>query len=92
MTDTEARIKQWLPLAHRTARDYSKHCIGTAEADDILSAAFEGLVRAAQTYDPNRAGFYTHARSMMVWSICGHKAGGNMLMGRGARTNARKRG
>jgi len=82
-----------MPLAYLVARDYSRHCIGTAEADDIRSAALEGLVRAAQSFDIGRgATFATHARNMIGWSICGYRAGSHMLMGRGAMTHARKLG
>jgi RNA polymerase sigma factor (sigma-70 family) len=88
----DEHIRQWLPLAYRVARDYARRYVGTAEADDIQSAAFEGLVAAARTFEPGRSGFYTHAHNMIVWSICRHHAGSNMLMGRGARTHARSRG
>ncbi len=92
MTEEEQRIKQWLPLAYKVGRSYAKHCPRTAEAEDIISAALEGLVKAARSFVPGRSGFYTHAKNMMVWAICEHHATSNMLMTRGVRTTARARG
>lgn len=91
--ETNKLITQWVPLAHKLAREYiPAFRIGTPWAEDVHSAALEGLVRGVQSFDEARGHFYVHVENRIRWAICGHLASGNMLMGRGARTNARSRG
>jgi RNA polymerase sigma factor (sigma-70 family) len=52
-------IEQWMPFAVSLARKTPKP--PTVQIEDLQQAAFEGLCRAAQTYDESEGAFSTYA-------------------------------
>jgi RNA polymerase sigma factor for flagellar operon FliA len=51
--DTESLIITWMPLARSIATDFLARAPRHTDRDDIISAAFLGLVEAANRYDPS---------------------------------------
>ena len=51
--DRDELITRWIPLARSLAFDFLARAPRHVDRDDVISAAFLGLVEAAHRYDPN---------------------------------------
>lgn len=60
-------VEQNIRLAYKAVRRYGKRKAIRGNSDEVLSAAFDGLMRAAITYDKSKSAFSTHA----MWHMFG---------------------
>jgi RNA polymerase sigma factor (sigma-70 family) len=61
-------VEENMGLAYFVLRKYSKR-FEWLEKDDILSACFIGLIKASQTFNPERSRFSTYATTVMHHQI-----------------------
>ncbi len=83
--EREALIRDHVPYAHRLADQIRRRVLPWIPRDDLLSAAHEGLVVAAQRYDPARgAAFSTFAYYRIRGSVMDHARQSSESMSAGA--------
>lgn len=63
-------IEQYLPLAKKLAKNKKKTLPKYVSLDDVMSAAFYGLVDAAEKYDSSKCSFGFYAKLRISGEIC----------------------
>jgi RNA polymerase sigma factor (sigma-70 family) len=69
ITERNQLIENYLPLAKSIVFERKKSLPKKVDIDDIQSAAYFGLVDAAQKYNPSKSSFGTYARWRIVGEI-----------------------
>lgn len=85
--DQDALIVAHMPVARHLATKYLRKLPKHMEADDVISAAYIGLVQAAHAFDPARGfKFTTFAKRRIIGAIIDdlrHDAGRKQYRGKG---------